>query len=166
MAKALLITRDDIIRFTAVNAGVDTDKFIQFVAIAQDIHIQAMLGTRLLEKIQADIVAGTLSEPYTSLLTTYIKPCLIHYGMVEYLPHAAYTISNKGVYKHGAENSETVSKQEVDFLVEKQRQTAVNYKQRFIDYVINNSSSFPEYYQNSSPDVFPDQDTSYTGWVL
>jgi hypothetical protein len=166
MAKALLVTRDDIVRYTAVNGGVDSDKFIQFVSISQDIHIQGMLGTRLLEKIQADIIAGTLSEPYTSLLTNYIKPCLIHFAMVEYLPHAAYTIANKGVYKHGSENSESVSKEEVDFLVEKQRQTAMHYKERFIDYVINNSSSFPEYYQNSGSDMFPDQDTSFTGWVL
>jgi hypothetical protein len=28
MATALLITRDDLVRFTAVNGNVDTDKFI------------------------------------------------------------------------------------------------------------------------------------------
>ena len=125
-----------------------------------------MLGTKLLEKIQAEIIAGTLANPYLSLLTTYIKPCLIHASMLEYLPFAAITIGNKGVYKHGAENSETVSKEEVDFLMEKQRQLAMNYKERFVDYVINNSSSFPEYYQNQSPDVFPDQNTNMTGWVI
>ena len=166
MAKALLITREDLVRFTSVNGGVDTDKFIQYISIAQDIHIQAMTGTRLLEKIQADIIADTLANPYLTLLNDYIKPCLIHFAMVEYYPHAAYTIANKGVYKHGAENSETVSKEEVDFLMEKQRQLAMNYKERFVDYVINNSSSFPEYYSNTAPDVYPDQNTNMTGWVL
>ena len=39
MAEALLITRNDIVRFTALNGNVDTDKFIQFIKIAQDIHI-------------------------------------------------------------------------------------------------------------------------------
>tara|TARA_S200002703_G_scaffold159780_1_gene174675 strand:+ start:1201 stop:1701 length:501 start_codon:yes stop_codon:yes gene_type:complete len=166
MAKALLITREDLVRFTSVNGGVDTDKFIQYISISQDIHIQAMTGTRLLEKIQADIIADTLVDPYLTLLNDYIKPALIHFAMVEYYPHAAYTIANKGVYKHGAENSETVSKEEVDFLMEKQRQLAMNYKERFVDYVINNSSSFPEYYSNVSPDVYPDQNTNMTGWVL
>lgn len=166
MAKALLITRDDIVRFTSINGGIDTDKFIMYVSIAQDIHIQAMLGTKLLEKIQADIVASTLADPYLSLLTDYIKPCLIHFAAMEFYPHAAYTIANKGVYKHGSENSESVSKEEVDFLMEKQRQTAMHYKERFVDYVINNSGDFPEYYSNSGSDVFPDQDTNVTGWVL
>ena len=40
MAEALLITRDDIVRYTALNGNVDTDKFLQFIKIAQDIHIQ------------------------------------------------------------------------------------------------------------------------------
>ena len=125
MATALLITRDDVVRYTNVNGNVDVDKFIQFVLIAQDIHIQSMLGTKLLEKIQADIIAGSLANPYLSLLTTYVKPCLIHFAMVEYLPYAAYTVANKGVYKKGAENSETVSKEEVDYMVEKHH--AVSY---------------------------------------
>jgi hypothetical protein len=68
MATALLITRDDLVRFTAVNGNVDTDKFIQFVKIAQDIHIQNYLGTKLLQKIQADIIAGTLAGNYESCL--------------------------------------------------------------------------------------------------
>jgi hypothetical protein len=123
MATALLITRQDLVRYSVLDGNVDTDKFIGFVKKAQDIHIQAMLGTRLLEKIQADIIAGTLAEPY-------------------------------------------ISKEELDFLMEQYRQTAMNYKERFIDYVINNSSSFPEYYQNTSPDVFPDQNTNMTGWVI
>jgi hypothetical protein len=166
MAKALLISRDDVVRFTNLNGNTDVDKFIQFIAIAQDIHIQSMLGTRLLEKIQADIIAGTLADPYLSLLTTYIKPCLIHFGMVEFLPFSPYTIANKGVYKHLSENSESLTKEEVDFMVEKQRQTANHYKERFVSYMCNNNQLFPEYNQNTGSDMYPDDDTNFTGWVL
>jgi hypothetical protein len=81
MATALLITRDDLVRFTAVNGNVDTDKFLQFVKIAQDIHIQNYLGTKLLEKIQADIIAGTLTGNYETLVETYVKPMLIHWSL-------------------------------------------------------------------------------------
>jgi hypothetical protein len=102
MATALLITRDDIVRFTAVNGNVDTDKFIQFVKIAQDIHIQTYLGTKLLEKLQTLIIANTLTGNYETLVETYVKPMLIHWSLVEYLPFAAYTIANKGVYKHSS----------------------------------------------------------------
>ena len=166
MATALLITRDDLVRFTAVNGNVDTDKFIQFVKIAQDIHIQNYLGTQLLQKIQADIIAGTLSGNYATLTNTYIKPMLIHWAMVEYLPFAAYTIANKGVYKHSSENSDNVEKNEVDFLIEKERQIAQHYTERFIDYICFNNDLFPEYTQNSNGDMYPDTKNNYTGWYL
>ncbi len=166
MAKALLISRADVVKFTSMNGNIDTDKFIQYISHAQDIHIQAMTGTDLLVKIQNDIIAGSLADPYLTLLTTYIKPVLIHYAMVEYLPFAAYTISNKGIYKHSSENSENASKDEVDFLMEKERKTAEYYKQRFIDYICQNNALFPEYNSNSGSDVFPSTDNNFSGWVL
>ena len=127
MAQALFINRKDLVKFTAMNGNVDTDSFIQYVKIAQDIHVQNYIGTDLYNKIQADIISSSLTGDYLSLVTDYIKPMLIHWAMVEYLPFAAYTVSNKGVYKHSSENSENVSKDEVDFLIEKERNTAQYY---------------------------------------
>ena len=167
MAEAILITRKDVVKFTAMNGAVDTDKFIQYIKIAQDVHVQNYLGTDLLESIQAKIIAGTLTGDYLSLVTNYVKPLLCHWAMVEYLPFAAYTIANKGVYKHSSENAENVSKEEVDFLVEKERTTAQYYTDRFIDYMsFNASSKFPEYYSNNNEDIFPDKDANFSGWVL
>ena len=166
MAQALFITRDDIVKFTALNGNIDTDKFIQFIKIAQDIHIQNYLGTRLFKRINDDIVSGDLEEPYTTLLSTYIKPMVIHWSMVEYLPYAAYTIANKGVFKHSSEASTNVDKNEIDFLIEKERDVAQSYTNRFIDYMCFNQYLFPEYNQNSNADVYPDSSANFTGWIL
>ena len=167
MAEALLISTKDIIQFTSVNGNVDSDKFIQYVKIAQDTHIQNYLGTKLLDKIKGHIVSNNLVDPYLSLTTTYVKPMLIHWAMVEYLPFAAYSISNKGVYKHGSENSTNVDKNEIDFLIEKERGIAQHYTNLFIDYMSFNASSlFPEYYSNINDDIYPDKDSNFSGWVL
>lgn len=166
MATALFVSRDEIVKFTALNGNIDTDSFIQWVKVAQDIHIQNYLGTKLFKKINDDIVAGTLAGNYLSLTNVYIKPMLVHWAMVEFLPFAAYTIANKGVYKHNSENSDTVSKEEVDFLVEKERSIAENYTRRFIDYMSFNNSLFPEYNTNSNADVYPDKQSDFAGWQL
>ena len=108
MAQALFVTRDDIVKFTALNGNIDTDKFVQFVKIAQDTHIQTYLGTQLFNKLNDDIVNDDLSEPYTTLLTKYIKPMVIHWSMVEALPFLAITIAGKGIYKHTSENATNV----------------------------------------------------------
>jgi hypothetical protein len=166
MATALLITRDDIVKLTALGGNVDIDKFIQFVLIAQDIHLQNYLGTQLLEKIQSDILANTLSGNYQLLVEKYLKAMLIHWAMVEYLPFAAYTIANAGVYKHTSENSENVEKNEVDFLIEKERSIAQNYTERFLDYISFNQDLFPEYNDNSNGDMYPDTRNNYQGWFI
>jgi hypothetical protein len=170
MATALLITREDIVKHTALNGNVDVDLYVQFIKIAQDTHIQNYLGTDLLEKIQSLIEDGTIGDTinlkYKTLLLDYIKPMLIHWSMVEYLPFAAYSIANKGVFKHSSENSINAEKYEIDFLIEKQRDIAQHYTQRFIDFICFKTAEYPEYNSNSNGDMYPDTDANFGGWVI
>jgi hypothetical protein len=166
MATALWIKREDLVRQTALGGNVDQDKFLQFIKIAQEIHIQNYTGTKLYDKISDDIIAGTLANPYLALVNDYLQPMLIHFAMVEYLPFAAYTIANGGVYKHTSENSTSVDKNEVDFLVEKERNIAQYYTDRFINYMSYNQQTFPEYNLNSNADVYPDTTADFASWVL
>jgi hypothetical protein len=170
MAYALLISTEDVKKFTITNGNLDADDFIEYIKISQDITIQNYLGSRLYEKLQELILSNEINDvgylPYKTLLTTYIKPMLIHWAMVYYLPFAAYTLSNKGLFKHTSENSTNVEKAEVDFLVEKERDIAESYTQRFIDFMCFNQSTYPEYYLNSNDDVNPDTNNFYNGWQL
>lgn len=167
MATGIFITRNDLIKHSSLNGNIDTDKFIQYVKIAQEIHVQNYLGTDLYEKIQTDIEASSLSGAYLTLVNDYIKPMLIHWAMVEFLPFSAYTIANNGVYKRSSENATNVEKNEIDFLIEKERNIAQYYTNRFIDYMsFNASANFPEYYTNTNADVYPDKNASFEGWIL
>jgi hypothetical protein len=166
MATVLFIKRDDLVRNTAISGNVDTDKFLQFIKIAQQIHIQNYLGTKLYNRISEDIADDTLAGDYLELVETYVQPMLIHFAMTEYLPFAAYTIANAGVYKHSSETSTSVTKDEVDFLIAKERGIADYYVRRFIDYMSFNQQKFPEYNTNINNDVFPDRRDSIISWVL
>jgi hypothetical protein len=166
MATALFIKREDIVRNTVISGNVDTDKFIQFIKIAQEIHIQNYTGTKLYDKISSDIIANTLAGNYLSLVTDYVQPMLIHWALVEYLPFAAYTVANGGVFKHTSENSVNAEKIEIDYLVEKERTIAKYYTERFIDYMSFNQSLFPEYNENVNEDIYPDRDSRPASWVL
>lgn len=163
---ALFIKRGDLVRNSIVDGNVDTDKFIMHIKEAQQIHVRNYLGTDLYNKISADIVAGTLSGDYLELVNDYIQPMLIYYAMVDYLPFASYQIKNGGVFKHTSENSETASKEEIDFLVNKYRDKAEYFTRRFIDYMSFNQELFPEYYTNSNDDIHPDKDSLFQGWQL
>lgn len=166
MATALFIKPIDLKRNSIIDGNVDIDRFIGFLKIAQQIHIRNYLGTDLYNKISADIIAGSLSGDYLSLVNDYVQPMLIHFAMVDYLPFAAYTLKSGGLYKHTSENAETVTKEEVDYLIEKHRDIAEYYTRRFIDHMSFNQSSFPEYNSNTNDDIHPDKDALFNGWVL
>ena len=80
MAEALLISRKDIVKYTALNGNVDTDQFIQFIKIAQDKYIQNYLGTDLLNAIKTKITGSTLTGDYLNLVNDYVKPMLVQLG--------------------------------------------------------------------------------------
>jgi hypothetical protein len=167
MATTLFITPKDLKSNSILNGNVDTDLFINFIKIAQQMHVQNYLGTQLYNAITTKINTSTLTGDYLDLVTDYVQPMLIHFSLIDYLPFANYQIRNGGVFRHRSENSETVSKEELDILVQKHRTFADFYAKRFVDYMaINASSKFPEYWTNSNDNMYPDMNPNPSGWVL
>lgn len=167
MATTLFITPNDLKQNTILNGNVDTDLFINFIKIAQQMHVQNFLGTQLYNAITDKITTNTLTGDYLDLVVDYIQPMLIHYAMVDYLPFANYQIRNGGVFKHRTDNSESTSKEELDLLVQKHRGFGDFYCKRFVDYMgIFGAQKFPEYWQNRNADMFPDRNPSSAPWVL
>jgi len=164
--KALFVSTDDLKRYSVLSGNIDSDKFIQFISIAQEMHVIEYLGTRLYERLQDDIINDSLNADYQKLLETYVKPLTIHWALVEYMSFAPYQVTNKGVYKHISETSDSVSVEEVNSLVEKHRDIAQNYTRRFIDFMIYNQTTYPEYNQNKNDDIYPSFDSSWGGWEL
>lgn len=167
MPKALFITRNDIVTKTALGGNVDSDKFEQFVLIAQDIHLENILGTRLYTKISDDILADSLTGDYSTLVVTYIKPVLIHYAMVEYLPWASFTIGNKGVFKGTTEQGDNAQQFEIKRLEQKERDIAESYAEKLRDHLCAFPTRYPEYYEWVNGDTYPDKSNANRGgWFI
>lgn len=167
----LFVTPTDIKRNTIINGNLDSNEFMQFIKIAQQIHIQNYLGTQLYDKYSDLIDTGDIDDPqfanYLMLLTDYIQPMLIHFAMVDYTPFAGVQIKNGGIFKHRSETADVPTKDEVDALTQKYRNFAEFYTRRFIDYMgIYASQNFPEYYLNANADMFPDTKANFIGWKL
>ena len=168
--KALFINVRDLKRKSIISGNIDGDKIIQFIEVAQDTAIQNYLGGKLYKKMQQLIVDNTLSDAanadYKLLLTDYIKPMLIWYTQANYIPFAAYTVSNGGIFKRSPENTNEASQEEISLLTAKVTDTADFYTRRFIDFMNYNSTLYPEYTSNQDNDMYPDRDVQYTGFVL
>ena len=168
MATVLFINRTDLIRNSIMDGNVDTDKFIQFIKIAQEIDVQQIMGTKLYDGLSTAIPNIDLpaNARWKTLLDDYIVSMLIWYAQSNYMPFAAYQIKNGGVFKHTSENAQSVDKNEIDFLVEKARTNAEWYSRRFIDFMSFNQTTYPEYTSNINDDIYPSNDATFNGWVL
>jgi len=112
--KALFITLNDLKRKSIISGNTDDDKLIQFVEVAQDLHIQNYLGGNLYDKLQDLILTDTLDDVanvnYKNLINQYVKPMLIWFSQSSYLPFASYNIGNGGIYKHIGDNKQAIDK--------------------------------------------------------
>ena len=151
----LFISEDRLKTTTALNYNIDTEYLLPFVKTAQDKHLQAILGTQLYDKLIAEITAGTTAGAYLTLLNDYIQDALVHYSIMEALPFISFKIANGSITQKNSENGTAATKDEVDWLISKERDSAEFYGQRIIEYLIYNSSSFPEYSTNSNDDISP-----------
>ena len=168
MAFGLFITRNDIIKNTPLGGAIDADALLPFVRTAQEKYLLNLLGTVLYNKLQDDIEAGTsFTGYYQTLVTDYVKPTLIWYSCVEYIPFSAITFKSNGAVKHISEQSVSPGKNEVDYLLSKALDNASYYATRIQDYLLANSTNIPEYTQSvgNSTQIYPDQSNQYFGGI-
>lgn len=163
MAKKLLISIKDLKTDTFLDGNIDVNKILPYVSIAQDIYLQEILGTNLLERLQND--APSFSGDYINLMT-YVKPVLIHWSLTAFIPFSSIEISNKGAFKNSVENTQNLDDAEIIRLEESQKQIALYYSERLKKYLCSNSNLFPEYSTNENEDVKPDGDAYYINWVI
>jgi hypothetical protein len=168
MAYSLFITRNDIIKNTPLGGAIDADALLPFVRTAQDKYLLNLLGTVLFNKLQDDIQTDTpFTGRYEQLVVDYVKPTLIWYSCVEYIPFSAITFKSNGAVKHISEVSTSPTKTEVDYLLQKALNNADYYSTRLQDFLIAYSQDIPEYLESvgNSTQIFPDQSNQYFGGI-
>jgi hypothetical protein len=173
-ANILFISRNDLVKRTPIGGDIDSDKLIPFVKTAQDKYMLVALGTVLYEYLQAAIANGTIDNAanvrYKYLLDYYIVDTLVHYTFVEALPFLAYQIDNTGITKNlNGEQGASPSKNDVDYLLQKELGTAQFYAERLVTYLIAQNTLYPQYLQTTgfSDNVYPDKGQQYrNGWVI
>ena len=170
MAYVLFISELKLKDSTAINLNVDPEILLPYVLQAQRIYIEPKIGTDLYEKLESLITAGTIgnvgNEAYKTLVDEYIGDCLPSWAFHMCIPYLRFKTENGNIYSKTSETGNALSTEEAQHLREEVRNTAEYYTERLIDYVTNNTASFPEYNTNSGADVNPDQNAYYNGMNL
>jgi len=151
----LFINEEFLKKYTQLNEAVDTNLIRPAIYLAQDKYITLWLGTNLTNKIKSEIENGTLSGVYETLLNEYIVKPTAWWTMVELYPMLMYKHDNGNLVTRQSENTTAITQGELSALRDMARENANYYTQRLVDYICANNSDYPEYSNNTSPDITP-----------
>lgn len=170
MAIALFINRNDIIKNSPLQGAIDADALLPFIATAQVKYIKNLIGTVLYDYLQAQIVAntiGSLNVYYQDLMQDHIKPTLIWYSCVEYIPFSSVQFKSNGAVKQQSEQGIAPSKAEIDYLKQQTQTNADYYALRLQNYLISYSNNIPQYLESvgNQTQIYPDQTNQFFGGI-
>jgi len=163
----LYISATRIKKDTALGGSVDDNIIMPYILLAQDMFILPVLGTDLDTKLKSDIQGGSLTGAYKTLVETYIQPALVQFSFAELAPFLRLRFVNNAIVIMGAtDQSDSASYEDIKPLMDRAKDAAEFYRQRLIDYIRNNTSSFPEYSSNTGADLDPTTRNYYAGMNL
>ena len=101
---------------SGMSKNLPIDKVFPFCILAQNYFIEPILGTPLLEELQAQIEDDDLT-PENKALIIKIAPCLALYTEYLAMRSLAYSVTAKSITKEKSENSEPISEKELGELI-------------------------------------------------
>jgi hypothetical protein len=131
----ILLKPDELTRNTIMGGNIDVDRYLPMIKIAQNTMIKPLLGKTLYDKICLDFENDDLAGDYLEMYEDYIKEMVIHSSSEIYLSQGAYMVSNNGISKMKSDSNESVSKEEVDYLVQSARKIYNHYERQFLAWI-------------------------------
>ena len=166
MSYVLFISESKLKSSSAINLNVDVDILLPFVREAQKLYVETALGTDLTQHLKDEIIAGTLAGADKTLVDDYIGDMLPGYSLYHALPYLRFKVENGNIYSKTSETGTAVTTEEAQHLREEILNTASYYRERMIDYIRNNTASFPAYSTNTGSEVNPSIENYYNGMNL
>lgn len=169
MKKTLLITETYLKDNSPISLNVEPTLITMAILDAQEIGLQALIGTKLYHKLQS-LTGGTLDTApyvnYATLVNEYVRPYVVKAAVVEALSYVSFKVMNKGVMSQNSENSTPADLDQLKYLTNQCEKKAEFLGQRLIDYLTYNAPSFPEYTTTNGSEMAPNRTAYRTGMFL
>lgn len=159
MTKVLLISEDYIKTNSMLSDNIYNKPLLPCIKLAQDIQLQAIIGTNLLNELYQLIENGEINnvenKPYKDLIDNYIRDFLMYAVIVELLPIICTKIENLGVVINNDEHTNNISKNERDFLENHYKYIRDFYGNKLRSYLCDNYDLFYTNKECSCSDIKP-----------
>lgn len=142
---ALLVSEEKLKSFTSINNNVSPLDLIPYILQSQDIVLQNYIGATYYIQLKNEVITNTVSADNQFLLDNYIGSALCNWGLFYALPFLKYKIFNKSVLSPTSENSESVTLEELKFLMEQVRSAGETYIKRMIEWMVLHPGNYQAY---------------------
>ena len=167
-AQILLISETKLKAYTTLNQNIDMALVTSCIFIAQEIHLQALIGTKGYNYYQNlvrdnQLSGTTISTADRTMLDDYFAPYLVHAASYEAMPEIFARKMNKAITIGNTEQGTSIDIKGMSYLREIELSRYNFYAQRMMDYLLGNPSDYPWYYTYGNIQDMPPQKTQYFG---
>lgn len=145
MARQLFISEDFLKDNTPIDENVDMKQINPTIWQCQIQYIQNVLGTKLYDKILADIEADTLAGVYLTLVDDYCADALVYWVMYEVQIPLLFKFRDKNVSKKSSDNAFPISTKELSRIENRYKDKAEFFTKRIALFLCENETDFPEF---------------------
>lgn len=163
----LIITPQDLVERTQINANVDVQKYKPYIEDAQVKYMGDLLGDTLKTKILTDYDTSALSGLYKKVYDI-LRNILIYETASQFVLFNQFSVGNGGIFKMTSDDAETVSSDEVEKLSKRYESKAQVYVTELERFLCSEGGKIPEYNtQDENYNKRPQKGLNdVTGWLI
>ena len=149
---------------TPINENLDDKLLKSAIKEAQEIYIRDVIGSGIYDELQDQAFNSTLTADNTTLLDSYIAPCLKYYSLTESMLPMTFKFMNKSVATRNSENATPVSIDELTLIEQRYRDKAEYYADRLRNFLKENPTLYPKFLNPGTGfDVIRPSNTAFLG---
>lgn len=148
MEDTTYLTEDKLKEMTVITKNVSDEYLTPFIETSEEMHVVPILGTALDTQLKSEIEQGSISGSNETLWVNYINPMSAWYTFYEASPFLSIKAFNKGLVKQTSDNSDSIDRDELRDYRQSILDKAVFYRNRLIDYLTENRTTYPLWRSN------------------
>ena len=145
MNTVYFINQSYLNRFSWLNGSTDEDYIKPAIRLAQLKRVRFYLGKCLYDKLEslvenqdaedATSINDESNAKYKTLLDTYVMDVTMYWTLVELYPYLVSKIDNANIQKRVAQNTETLTRDELADMVGNEKSNAQHFTDQMIKYL-------------------------------
>lgn len=167
MTKVFLIDETTLKSDTPLGDNVASENIRPAIETAQDIYLQQLIGSELLDRLYSDIANDKLEGHYKELVDEHVTNYLKYKVLSEITIPLAYKYRNAGVVQANGDHYQQTTLRDAQLVSSHYDLRANFYAERMSKFLCANSDKFPEYKSTrDNADIKANPDSYKTNWVL